>query len=141
MVPSKNLSSTYCRKFSTVTGASLGNSSTVKEPWEVSNLTMGVQLSCVKLRAEKLRDSPLGLGHALVPGEIAVRAYVTEAARDKFACYRGRLVGAMLEQDPAVTLQVVGGRRDNRTQAGHSVLAWRQGAARLVPERGVVHGG
>jgi hypothetical protein len=44
---------------------------------------MGVQLSYVEIKFWE--SSPLGLGHALVPGEIAVGAYVTEAARDKFA--------------------------------------------------------
>jgi hypothetical protein len=42
-------------------------------------------------------SSPLGFGHALVPGEIAVRAYVTKAARDKFACDIRGLVAAVLE--------------------------------------------
>src|SRR5712664_1193125 len=102
MVPSKNPSSTYFRKFSTVTGASFGNSSMVKEPCEVSNLTM---VQVLELFVEKgLR--PLGFGHALVPGEIAVGAYVSEAARDKFACDFRRLSRAVLEQQPAVTLQV-----------------------------------
>src|ERR1700731_635084 len=131
MVPSKNPSSTYFRKFSTVTGASFGNSSMVKEPCEVSNLTMvsskkgyahliratpdfsagrSDPLHVAALRAvKKFLLFPLGLGHAFVPGEIAVGAYVTEAARDKLACDFLRLVRAVLEQQPAVTLQVIRG--------------------------------
>jgi hypothetical protein len=42
--------------------------------------------------------SPLGLGNALVPGEIAMGAYVTEAACDKLTCDLRRLVGTVLEE-------------------------------------------
>src|ERR1700679_2793923 len=135
MVPSKKPSSTYFRKFSTVTGASFGNSSMVKEPCEVSNLTM-VEVSRA-VRGKK-GSTPLGLGHALVPGEIAVRAYVTEAARDKFACDVRRLVRAVLEEQPAVTLEVVRGRRNDCPEAGHPVPSGGEGAAWLVAERGVL---
>src|SRR5581483_6427538 len=41
---------------------------------------------------------PLGFGHTLVPGEIAVRAYVTKAACHKLTRYFRRLVGAVFEQ-------------------------------------------
>src|ERR1700743_3416855 len=109
MVPSKYPSSTYFKKFSTVTGASFGNSSMVKEPCEVSNLTMGASFSSYSWK-EGLR--PLGLGHALVPGKIAVRAYVSEAARDKFACNFRCLPGAVLKQEPTVTLEVIRGVLD-----------------------------
>jgi hypothetical protein len=43
-------------------------------------------------------SSSLGFGHSLVPGEIAVRAYVTEAARDKLTPHLRRLPGTVLEQ-------------------------------------------
>ena len=42
-------------------------------------------------------STPLGFGHPFMPGEIAVGAYVTEAARDKFACDFRRLARAVLE--------------------------------------------
>ena len=40
----------------------------------------------------------LGFGHSLVPGEIAVRAYVTEAVRDKLTCDLRRLVRTVLQE-------------------------------------------
>ena len=41
-------------------------------------------------------------------GEIAVGAYVTEAAPDKLMRYGCGLVGAVFQEQPAVTLQVIG---------------------------------
>ena len=46
-------------------------------------------------------------------GEIAVRAYVTEAADDKLARYGCGLVGAVFQEQPAVTLQVIRCRNAN----------------------------
>src|SRR5690349_4340449 len=118
-------------------GASLGNSSIVKEPCEVSNLTMVFSNNGAARREDPL--SPLGLGHALVPGEIAVGAYVTEPTRHKLAGYCGGLIGAVLEQQPAVTLQVVRGRFDDRSESCHGVQPRRQGAAGLIPQGRVLH--
>jgi hypothetical protein len=81
----------------------------------------------------------LGFGHPLVPGEIAVGAYVTEAARDKFACDFRRLARTVLEEQPAVTLEVLRGRRNDCPEAGHPVPSRGKGAAGLVAERGVLH--
>jgi len=45
-----------------------------------------------------------------VAGEIAVGAYVTEAAPDKLMRNGGSLIEAVLQNQPAVTLQVIGSR-------------------------------
>src|SRR5580692_12197254 len=82
---------------------------------------------------------PLGFGHALVPGEIAVGAYVSEAARDKFACDFRRLSRAVLEQQPAVTLQVIGGRFNDGAETGHRIRSWGEGTAGLMPQSGILH--
>jgi len=42
-----------------------------------------------------------------VAGEIAVGAYVTEAAPDKLLRYCWGLVGAVFQEQPPVTLQVI----------------------------------
>ncbi len=66
-------------------GASFSFSSTVKLPREVSNLSMGASWKVTVGPAPLDGRGPLALGHALVTGEIAVGAYVTEAALHKRA--------------------------------------------------------
>jgi hypothetical protein len=83
--------------------------------------------------------STLGFGHALVPGEIAVGAYVSEAARDKFACDFRCLPGAVLKQEPAVTLEVIRGFLDDGAEASHCIVPRSEGAARLVTKGRVLH--
>src|SRR6201984_654839 len=97
-------------------GASLGNSSTVKAPCEVSNLTM------------------LSFRHTLVTGKITVRAYRTEARGDKLAPHLRRLVRAVLEQQPAARGEMPGRRARDDTQAAERIRAGREGEARLVRE-------
>jgi hypothetical protein len=58
-----------------------------------------------------------------VAGEIAVGAYVTEAALDKLMRYRRGLVGAMFKEQPPVTLQVIRGRLHNFPYCAQSVGA------------------
>src|SRR5450755_4123094 len=71
-VPSKKPSSTYRKKFSTVTGASFGNSSTVKAPCEVSNLIIVVLPSYARVRRDRgasVRDGSLpGQAHHALRG-------------------------------------------------------------------------
>jgi len=51
--------------------------------------------------------SPLSFSEAPVAGEIAVGAYVTEAASDKLMRNGCGLIGAMFQDEPPVTLQVI----------------------------------
>src|ERR1700733_11934905 len=116
MVPSQCPSSTWRRKFSTVMGASLGNSSTVKAPCEVSNLIMS-----------SFRD-------ALVSGEVAVRAYITEPGEDKLTADLGALGCAVLEQQPAPGEQVACCAAHQQPQALQCVAAGGERRARLVAQ-------
>ena len=64
---------------------------------------------------------PLALGHALVTGEIAVEAYVTEAALHKRACDLRSLRGTVLQQQPAAWLEVRRSGLDDGVQAGEGI--------------------
>ena len=61
-----------------------------------------------------------------------MRAYVTEAAPDKLACHLRPLSRTVLEQQPAVMLQMRRRRIDDRAQAGHRIGAGRQRTPRLM---------
>jgi hypothetical protein len=50
----------------------------------------------------------LGFSHALLPGKIALRAYVTKAAHYKLARNVARLRRAVLEEEPAAAREVRG---------------------------------
>jgi hypothetical protein len=63
----------------------------------------------------------LALRHAIVARQIAVGAYVTEATGYKLACDRGCLIRAMLEQQPAATLEVVGRGFNDGAQIRHRI--------------------
>src|SRR5581483_1932035 len=78
---------------------------------------------------------PLALRHALAPGEIAVRAYLSEAACHKRARDRGRLSGAVLEQEPAAGLEVIGGGADDITQGGKTPFPSYERELRLAHQR------
>lgn len=66
---------------------------------------------------------------------------MTEAARDKLALHSRRLLGAMLEQQPALMLEVLRREADDRAQAGQGVLSGCQGDAGLVPQRCILQSG
>src|SRR5207302_6303529 len=61
-----------------------------------------------------------------------MRAYVTEAAPDKLVCHFWPLSCTVLEEQPAVMLQMRGRRIDDRAQAGHRIRAGRQRSPRLM---------
>ena len=65
-------------------------------------------------------------------GEIAVRAYVTEAGEDKLTPHLRALLRAMLEQQPAPGAQVRRRAPRQRTQALQRVRPRRQRQLRLV---------
>jgi hypothetical protein len=58
----------------------------------------------------------LSFRHALVSGEIAVRAYVSEAGGDKQGAHFGALSGAVLEQQPAAAYEVRRGAARQQAQ-------------------------
>src|SRR6478735_7279491 len=101
-------------------GDSFSNSSTSKLPSDVSNTSMGQGASW-----------PFAFGNALVAGEIAVRGYVSEAARHKRGTRSGGLGRAVLEHQPAAGTQVPGRGIDQRDEGPKAISARGQCAARL----------
>src|SRR6187455_2741567 len=101
-------------------GASFSNSSTSKVPSEVSNTSMGQGASW-----------PFAFGDALVAGEIAVRGYVSEAARDKRGTHGSGLGRTVLEHEPPAGAQVPGRGIDQRDEGPKAISARGQCAARL----------
>jgi hypothetical protein len=69
-----------------------------------------------------------------VAGQIAVGAYVTEAAYYKLTRYGCGLVGAVFQEQPAATLEVLRCRMDNLAQRGHSVRTGGKRDLRLMPQ-------
>jgi len=78
----------------------------------------------------------LSFRHTLVPGGVAVRAYITEACQDKRLAHLSALVRAMLEQQPAPRQQVTRRAAHQRPQALQRVGAGGECRARLAGERG-----
>jgi len=83
----------------------------------------------------------LSFRHALVAGQIAVRAYVTEAGDDKLTPHVRALGGAMLEQQPALRRKVPWRTAHQGTQARERIQAGRESARRFVPEGGTRQAG
>ena len=69
-------------------------------------------------------------------GQIAVRAYVTEARVDKLTPHLRALGGAVLEQHPAPGRKLPGCAAHQGTQALERIGAGRESPPRFVPERG-----
>jgi hypothetical protein len=79
--------------------------------------------------------APLGFGHALVPGPIALRAYVTEAAHDKLACDFSGLRCAVLQQKPAAAHKVRRCSSYDARKIREPIFPRRQCNLRLVRKR------
>ncbi len=82
----------------------------------------------------------LALGDAPVAGEIGVGAYVTEAAPDKLMRHGRGLVGAVFQDQPAVTLQVIRCRVDNLPQRCEPFGAGGESYLGLVLQRCALQG-
>src|SRR3569833_136615 len=82
-----------------------------------------------------LERRPLRLGETPVAGEIAVGAYVTEAAPFKLMPDGCGLSGAMFQDQPAVTLQVIGSCTHYFPYGGEPVSTRRESDPRLVLQR------
>src|SRR6185312_3919726 len=81
------------------------------------------------------RSGPQAFRRALVSGEIAMRAYVSEPADHKLARDVCRLRCAVLEQQPAAALEVPRCGADDLTQCAEPVGPARKRTARLERER------
>src|ERR1700756_536668 len=82
----------------------------------------------------------VALRRALVAGEIAVRAYVTEAGEDKRLPRLRALRSAVLEQQPARARQVHGCAADDRAKAREPIRTRGERGPRLVREARRRHG-
>jgi len=76
--------------------------------------------------------APLRFGHALVPGKIAPRAYVTEAAHHKLTRDFVRLRCTVFEEEPAAARQILRGCTDDMAQISQGIIAGRQRDTGLV---------
>jgi len=71
-----------------------------------------------------------------VSGEIAVRAYRTEARADKRVLHRRRLPGAVLEQQPPAPGEVLRRALHDDAQTPERILSGAESKARLVRQSG-----
>src|SRR6266702_1177854 len=110
-------------------GASFGNSSTTKAPCEVSNLIMKLSVSC-----------RLSFRHALVAGEIGVRAYITEAGEDKRLSHIRALRRTVLEEQPPRAGEVRGRPAHDLAQARERFQAGSERRPRLMGQSWRRHG-